>query len=228
MTHTHFLNLSERSALMGHVRGTDHIFYGGYPDAERTLLVFLPDYMEKEPFSPEEEDNPLCVLHCKASAGRALTHRDYLGSLLSLGVERSVIGDILVGEGGADIIVMKSIAEYLLTSYTKVGAVSLTVSVEPIGALTPPKQKTEWIRESVASVRLDNMLSACFRVSRSDAVAAIAKGLVFVNDTEAKKADARIDVGDKLVLRGKGKAYFREQGGVTRKGRLSVLFEIYP
>ncbi len=229
MTHTHFLNLSERSAAMAHIRTqtSQYVFFGGYPDAERTVLFLLPDYMEKEPFTPDEEDDPLCVLHCRTSGGRALTHRDYLGALLALGVERSVVGDILVGENGAEIIIMKSIADYLLTSYTKVGAVSLAVSIEPIGALVPPKQNTEFIRESVASLRLDNMLSAVFGVSRSAAVEAISRGLVFINDTETKKADARINIGDKLVLRGKGKAYFREQNGMTRKGRLSVLFEIY-
>jgi RNA-binding protein YlmH len=71
------------------------------------------------------------------------------------------------------------------------------------------------------------MLSAVFNVSRGDASEAISRGMVFVNDTEASKPDMRISEGDKLVLRGKGKAYFREQGGTTRKGRLSVLFEKY-
>ncbi len=229
LTHTNFLNLAERSALMTHLRSEapNYLFFGGYPDAERTVLFFLPDYMEKDPFEPVEDDNPLCVLHCKTNGGRALTHRDYLGALLALGLERSVVGDILVGETGAEIIIFKTVADYLLTSYNKVGPVPLTVSVEPIGKLVPPEQKTKIIRESVASLRLDNMLAAAFNVSRSDVSEAISRGLVFVNDAEAKKADARIHVGDKLVLRGKGKAYFREEGGMTRKGRLSVLFEIY-
>ncbi len=229
LTHTRFLNLSERSAASAHIKNQypNHVFYGGYPDAERTALFFLPDYMECEPFSPEEDDMPLCVLSCHTSSEKALTHRDYLGSLLALGLERDVIGDILVREHGADIIIMKKIAEYLLANYEKVGSVSLKVRIDPIGALIPPEKKTEWLRESVASLRLDNMLSAVFGVSRSDAVSAVSHGLVFVNDAEAKKADARVNIGDKLVLRGKGKAYFKEQGGTTRKGRLSVLFEVY-
>ncbi len=229
LTHTSFLNLAERSALTAHLRSEEqnYLFYGGYPDAERTILFFLPDYMEKSPFLPEEEDQPICVLHCQTNGGRTLTHRDYLGALLSLGLERNVIGDILVGENGADILIMKQVSDFLYTGFTKVGSSSLTVSVEPLGALILPKQNTKLVRESVASFRLDNMLSAAFNVSRSSVADAISHGLVFVNDMEMKKADARIHVGDKLVLRGKGKAYFREEGNMTRKGRLSVLFEIY-
>ncbi len=229
VTNTRFLNLGERSEVQNHIKKIypNHIFYGGYDDAERTALFLLPDYMEREPFPLAEEDIPFCVLSCRASAGKALTHRDYLGSLLALGLERDVVGDILVSESGAEIIVMKSIAEYLLANYEKVGSVPVKTKLEPIGNLIPPKKNTKWVRESVASVRLDNMLSAVFGVSRSDAVSAIAHGLVFVNDTEMKKADARINEGDKLVLRGKGKAYFRELGSTTRRGRLSVLFEVY-
>ncbi len=227
LTHTRFLSLGERALVKTHIRHPNHIFYGGYPDAERTVLLLLPDYMEKESFTPSEEDNPLCILSCQTTSEKPLTHRDYLGSLLALGLDRAVIGDILVGERGAQIIVMKSIAEYLLASYEKVGSVSLKTKILPIGELVPPKQKTEWKRESVASLRLDNLLSAAFGVSRTEAVSAISHGLCFVNDMEMKKNDARINIGDKLVLRGKGKAYFREQEGTTRKGRLSVLFEIY-
>ncbi len=229
LTHTSFLSPGERSAAMAHVRSRypNHVFWGGYPDAERTVLFLLPEYMEKENFLLEEEDNPLCVVRCRTTSSRPLTHRDYLGSLLGLGLERDVIGDILVHENGADIIASKSISDYLLANFTKAASASLKVSVDTIQNLEAPKITTELIRESVASLRLDNMLSAVFNVSRGDASDAIARGMVFVNDTEAAKPDARINEGDKLVLRGKGKAYFRELGGTTRKGRLSVLFEIY-
>ena len=229
LTHTHFLSPGERSAAMVHLKNRypNHVFWGGFPDAERTVLFLLPDYMEKDGFSLLEEDEPLCLISCRTTSSRALTHRDYLGALLGLGIERDVIGDILVHENGADIIAMKSISDYLLANFTKVASASLKISVDPIQNLIPPTIRTELVRESVASLRLDNMLSAVFNVSRSAASEAIARGTVFVNDIEASKPDMRISEGDKLVLRGKGKAYFREQGGMTRKGRLSVLFEKY-
>ena len=231
MTYTGFFSFAERSAAAAFCKKQKlrHAFYGGYPDAERAVLFLLPDYMEAdETFTPDEEENPLCLLACRHAAGaRPLSHRDYLGSLLALGVKRDVVGDILVHEGGASIIILRSIADFLLSGYHAAGNVPLTCTVSDIGALIPPEKHTEIIRESIASARLDNVLGAAFGISRQDAASAIAHGLVFVGDSEAKKPDARITPGDKLVLRGAGKAVFLEICGTTRKGRLSVLIEKY-
>ncbi len=231
ITSTQFLSLSERSlaTTVCKEHGTTFAFYGGYPEAERSILFILPDYIDNtSPFLPSEEDNPICLFSCRAKAGaKSLSHRDYLGSLLALGVERSVIGDILVYENGADILVMKSIADYLLANYEKAGNVSLKTEILPIEALTPPKIKTEEVRESVASLRLDSMVAAVFSLSRTAAAEAIERGLVFINDTEVLKTDKPLHKGDKIVLRGKGKAYFKETLGTTRKGRTAVLFEKY-
>ena len=230
LTNTNFLSLAEGSAARALCKesGAKFHFYGGFAEAERKLLFILPDYMEADADFPSEEDDPLCLLSCRTSAGaKALTHRDYLGSLLSLGIEREVVGDILVRENGADIIILKSIADYLLVNYTKAGHIPLKCELLPIGALVPPTQKTVTLRESVASLRLDNLICAAFNLSRAEAAEQIARGMVFVNDAEAAKPDARLNPGDKLVVRGYGKAYFKEIGGTTRKGRISVLFEKY-
>ncbi|MBQ3490755.1 MAG: RNA-binding protein [Clostridia bacterium] len=230
LTRTNFLNLSERSlaASVCKENGAKFCFWGGYPDAERTVLFLLPDYMEADEKFPSEEDNPLCLLQCKTPSGaKKLTHRDYLGSLLALGIEREIIGDILVRENGADIIILKSIADYLLSCYEKAGTVPIKCEIQPIENLVPPEQKTVTVRESVASVRLDCVIGAAFGFSRTAACEHIAKGLVFVNDNQASKPDAKLNIGDKIVVRGFGKAYFKEIGGTTRKGRISVLFEKY-
>lgn len=170
ITSTGFLSPQEKSqaALCCRRNGARHIFCGGYPDAERTVLLLLPDYIENpELFVPEETGNPLCLLRCTAPQGaRALTHRDYLGSLLALGIKRDVIGDILVGKGGADIIILKSIAPFLAENYTKAGSVPLSCKAATIGELAAPEPHIEEMRESVASVRLDNMLDAAFGISR--------------------------------------------------------------
>jgi RNA-binding protein YlmH len=230
LTHTNFLSLSERSLVTACCKesGAQFTFWGGYPESERTVLFILPDYMTADEHFPSEEDDPLCLLYCRTSAqAKKLTHRDYLGSLLSLGIERSVIGDILVRDDGADIIILKTIADYLLANYEKAGHIPLKCEILPIEKLVPPEQKTVTVRESVASVRLDSIVSAVFGFSRTTACEHIAKGLVFVNDTQTEKPDAKLNIGDKIVVRGFGKAYFKEIGGTTRKGRLSVLFEKY-
>jgi len=230
LTHTSFLSLSERSLAAACCRehGASFVFRGGYPEAERAVLFLLPDYLTPETMLAEEDDDPLCLLVCRTSAqAKKLTHRDYLGSLLALGIERSVIGDILVRENGADIVILKSIGDYLLANYAKAGNVSVKCELRPIGTLVPPEQKTVTVRESVASVRLDNLIGAAFGFSRSAACEQISAGLVFVNDTEMSKPDAKLGVGDKIVVRGHGKAFFKEIGGTTRKGRISVIFEKY-
>ena len=224
ITSTGFLSAPEQRTAVNFCRaqGARHRLYGGYADAERAVLLLLPDYIEPD-FTPQEDDDPLCLLVCHAPASaRALSHRDYLGSLLALGLKREVIGDILVRADGADILVLKSIAAFLADEYKAAGSVPLTCEIKSISALVPPEIRTETVRESVASARLDNMLSAAFGISRADAISAIARGIVFVNDAEAAKPDARVAPGDKLVLRGHGKAIFDEICGTTRKGRLSV------
>lgn len=231
MTSTGFLNLQERSeaAAFCRRRQVRHRFYGGYPDAERTVLLLLPDYMEaSKDFTPPEGENPLCLLRCAVPVGApALSHRDYLGSLLALGIKREVIGDILVFPDGADIVALESIAPFLTEHYKSAGRVSLTCARMEISQLRTPLSRTETVCESVASLRLDNLVCAVFGISRTDAAAAILHGSVFVNDIEAKKPDARLEPGDKLVLRGAGKAIFTELSGTTRKGRLLVRFQTF-
>ena len=228
MTYTGFLDLRARSLAeklcRELTRGDDGVRYGfsgGYDDAERVLAFFLPDYME-------EPELPLAVIRAKApSAGRKLTHRDYLGSLTGLGIKREMIGDILVNDAGADIIIMDDIEDFLLMNYSQAGRVSLELSALPLSELSIPEARTMMIKDTVASLRLDNVISSAFKLSRAKASEAIRSGLVFVNGLQAEKTDMKIDEGDKLVLRGKGKAYLREVGNQTRKDRTYVLIERY-
>lgn len=231
ITSTGFLNLREKAeaAALCRQRRVHHAFYGGYPEAERTVLLLNADNTEL-PITAELEhhDNPLCLLRCSLPAGaRSLSHRDYLGSLTALGIKREVIGDILVFADSADIIILKSIAPFLTEHYKEAGRVSLSCECMAINHLRIPEIQTESIRESVASLRLDNLIGSVFNLSRTDAVSAILHGEVWVNDFEQKKPDTKISPGDKLVLRGAGKAIFAEVLGTTRKGRLSVRFEKY-
>ncbi len=103
--------------------------YGGYDDAERCIAVCLPDYMHAEPESEEQHlEELLSVIRVSTpKGGRKLTHRDYLGSVLSLGITRDVIGDILVREDGADIVVIAEIADFIDINYDKAGRTNLSV-----------------------------------------------------------------------------------------------------
>jgi len=228
-----------------------YIFYGGYADAERCMPVFLPDYIELPAGGgtasvegssaagaagqiPEEIAELLSVVRVTApKGGRVLTHRDYLGSLLALGLDREVTGDILVRGpdektgGGADIVVEAGVAEFIEMNYNKAGHTNLTVESLPIGALDTGLVNIVEKRDTVASLRLDNIVSSAFAVSRSKAAEAIRRGIVSVNSVECLKVDRIIEEGDRVTLRGKGKIALAEVGGRSRKDRVIVTFNLY-
>lgn len=228
VTHTNFLDLRQRSLIEKHWREMSRSggdvrleFYGGYDDAERTVAVFLPDYADVS-------ECPLSVIRIKAvQGGRTLTHRDYLGSLTGLGLKREMTGDILTAENGADIIVLDEVKDFILMNYSKAGRVSLKPEAVELSELCIPEKKTVIIRDTVASLRLDNVISSAFRTSRAKAADAIRAGVVFVNSIQSEKPDMQVEEGAKLVLRGKGKAYLMEVGGRTRKDRINIIIEKY-
>lgn len=198
------------------------LFYGGYEEAERVILLNLPDYAFLQ------DMNPLTVIRAvKAPGSKELTHRDYLGSLIGLGIKRELIGDILVREDGADIICLSEIADFILTNYYKAGRTNLSLSQHDMGELVIPQTKRTQITDTVASLRLDSVTASAFGLSRGKAAEAIGRGLVFVNHVETTKTDFQLSEGDKITLRGKGKACLVEVGGRSRKDRQYITIERY-
>lgn len=206
--------------------GVRSLMYGGYPGAERRMLVCVPADI---PMTDEEAtEDLLCILRVtKPAISRELTHRDYLGSMLGLGIDRSVTGDILVREDGADIIVLPDIADFLAREYEQVGRVHVKAEKTRLSELIIPEQKTRIIRDTVPSARLDNIISAAFKLSRTKAAEAIRGGIVSVDHIECLKPDAKVEEGSSLVLRGKGKAVLKEIGGESKKGRSWIVIEKY-
>lgn len=229
-TSTNFLDLRQRTLIANLWReigrGQKEVsleFFGGYDEAERTVAFFLPSYV-----TIEDVSEGLCVIRARGPAhGRKLTHRDYLGSLTGLGLKREVIGDILVDDNQADIIVLREIADFLLTNYDKAGRTTLQLDVVELADMHVPEVKTQMVKDTVASLRLDNLVASAFNLSRAKAAEAIKGGIVFVNSMQVEKVDAPVAEGDKLVLRGKGKAYLRVVGNRTRKDRIFVEIEKY-
>ena len=235
-----FLDMHQRKIAAGYCKSRKlpvrYLFYGGYEDAERCMPVFLPDYIElpEDGQMPEEIANLVRIVRVTApKGGRVLTHRDYLGSLLALGLDREVTGDILVRPadercgGGADIIVETGVAEFIEMNYDKAGRTNLTVEILPVDKLDTGVQNITQKHDTVASLRLDNIVSSAFALSRAKAAEAIRRGIVSVNSMEALKVDQEISEGDKIVLRGKGKVVLAETGGRSRKDRIIVTYNIY-
>ena len=158
---------------------------------------------------------------------RELSHRDYLRSLLGLGIERRLTGDILVRPDGADIFIVPGIEAFLLNELHRIGPVEVKTEAVPVCELMVPEIRAEYIRDSVSSIRLDSIVSSAFRLSRGKASEAIRKGLVSVDHAECIKPDAPVREGSSIVLKGKGKAVLEETGGESRKGRIRIIIKRY-
>lgn len=200
--------------------------WGGYEGAERRMMVCVPSEI---PMTKEEaSEGLLAVLRVsKPAISRELSHRDYLGSMLGLGIDRSVTGDILVRDDGADIIIVPDIADFLLEEYIQVGRTHVSRELKPLSELIIPEVRTQTIRDTIPSVRLDSVIASAFKLSRSKASEAIRGGIVSVDHIECLKPDARVEEGSILVLKGKGKAVLKEIGGESKKGRIWVVIEKY-
>ena len=235
LTVTRFLDTRQRALAESVCRKHKELkafFYGGYPEAERTVGIFLPDYIKAADmqelagyFEENPEENPLMLLRISKDSFTALGHRDYLGSIMGLGIRRETIGDILVRADGCDIVLLKSIVKFLEDNLRKAGRGTLASEIAGVEAIIAPEQKTEDKLCVVSSLRLDSAVSAAYNISRTLAAEAVNQGVVSVNGLQIQKTDAKITQGDKIVLRGKGKVVVKELAGETKKGRLKILFQ---
>lgn len=228
-SHTPFLTLAEQEgaarliAAAGH---PEHLFWGGYEDAERKLCVFLPDWLDGEGFQ-SSEDCPLTALTLSAPQDAALTHRDYLGSILGLGINREKVGDLLVGEGVCQVLLLREVEKILLTQLDQVGRTRVKIAPCPLDRLSPPEKNIRTIRDTVATLRLDAVAASGFSTSRSKMAALISSKKLTVNGRECDKPDRAVEEGDVLACRGLGKCVLKEVAGQSKKGRTMILIERY-
>ena len=199
--------------------------FGGYAGAERQMLVYLPEYLEKDALY--EEDAPLVCLRATFFGGDAPTHRDFLGALMGEGVARETVGDICVGKGQCDFFVTDEIAPYILQNFTGAGRTKVHLEQIPLSAVSVPEPETKEIKDTVASLRLDSIISSGFRIGRSAAAQYVSAGKAAINGLPCEKPDKAVDAGDKISVRGLGKICLRTVNGQTKKGRISVVIDRY-
>lgn len=202
----------------------DLYYFGGYTDAERKMLVYLPDYYD-ENVLPEEAS--LSCLRATFYKNESLSHRDFLGALTGAGIARESIGDISVGEDSCDFFVTAEIAPYILQNFTSVGRTKLHLEEIPLSQVSILEAKTKEIRDTLASLRLDSIISSGFRIGRNHAVALISSGKAAINGLPCEKPDKQINAGCKISVRGLGKILLRTVGNQTKKGRISVVIDRY-
>ena len=194
-------------------------FFGGYDGALRTVLGLIPAGMTNLAF-------PIVSLTFSFRKQDKLSHRDFLGAIMGLGLARETIGDILVEEGRAVVFVEPSAAKYILSEINKVGRVGVKVE-EGASYPLPEISELKEFTVTVASVRLDCVVASLCSVSRKDAAELIEKEFVSVNSFVCEKITGKVKNGDTISVRKKGRFVIKSVDGVSKKGRTVMIFDKY-
>ncbi len=225
-TFTPFLGLSEQDALNSVSRDLPAKFTlsGGAPGCERVMARFG----DPEEFG-YEEDYPIRLLKIAPKAPKfaeALTHRDYLGALMNLGIERETLGDIILRDGTAYLFAEEKISSFLTENFTRAKHTDLTVTLcdaLPEGDLF----RTEEIRIVAAGERLDGVIAKIYHISREEANALFRKKLVFIDGKLTENNSAIPKDGARISVRGFGRFIYRGFQSETKKGKLNLVIEKY-
>ena len=220
-----FLSPAERIAIERGIAlptGVECFYSGGYGEAERTVFACYPDFFDRD-----DVVIPLSLLRATGRELGGLSHRDFLGSLLGLGIKREKIGDIVILEREALIFVSDDICGYILDNLKKVGRAGVTLEKADIYEGLVPEKKTEEIKGTCASLRIDGMIAFALGLSRGEAVSLIKSGKVNVNWEEPRDISTPLKEGDIFSVRGFGRYRFSGIDGMTRKNRYRVTVEKY-
>lgn len=209
--------------LFGQPEGL-HVF-GGYEDAERKMLVYLPDYLDKSALT--EEDSPVVCLRATYFEGDTPSHRDFLGALMGAGIGRETVGDILVSKGQCDFFVTREIAPFILDSFLGAGRTRVHMAIIPLSEAAAIQPEVKEIRDTLASLRLDSVISSGFRIGRSLASQYVTSGKAAIDGLPCEKPDKEVKEGQRISVRGLGKIRLAQIGGTTRKDRISVMIHRY-
>ena len=211
-----FLNEREQYIISESFRyANDRIgFFGGYDNAVRKIMCAC-DY------DIDDDEYPIVKLCYKFRKEDNLSHRDFLGSLMGLGIERSCVGDIIVGEKFAAVFVKAEVSEYIKSQLNKIGRAGVRLISENECELSY-EPETELLSLIVSSMRLDAVVAAVTKLSRTKSAEIILSGKVFTNYSENKNISYLLKPDDILTIRGSGKFIIKEQSSTTKKGRLKI------
>ncbi len=200
----------------------DYSCWGGYEGAERQMLCVYGGRTE-----PSPEEYPIRAVRLIGRDLSSKTHRDVLGTLMSLGIKRETVGDIVFGENDCVVLLAKEIAAHVAEGLVKVGGAGVRTELLPHIPPIVREQPTEPLRDTVASSRLDCVVASLLNMSRGSAEELIDAGLVSVNWREQESRSLSVKAGDTLSVRGRGRFVIDDIGTPTKKGRLVLLARKY-
>lgn len=231
---TSFLDMHQRNILeklLKTLKYNNYVIYGGYDNAERVMIILYPEKLEmlfhNEQFDYNNIVQALRIVLPNEMRGK-YSHRDYLGAIIKVGINREKIGDILVSLDGADIIASKELMEYLKTSLSELTRFHKSlITIENIENLNIVPVRTEIINVIVPSMRIDSIVSETIRTSRSKIIDVINSERVFVNGELVTKTSKMLKEKDAITVRGKGRFKISKILNSTKKGNLVVEVEKY-
>ena len=225
VTFSDFLTINEQLILQHNKEKleSEYQMSGGYEYAERQMVAFIPDALFYE------WDYPMKCVRIRPAYPKfaeALTHRDVLGALMSLGIDRSKIGDLIVKETDMFFFAKTEIVPYILEQLTSIRRTVVTLKQETDSHIDyiPHFEEKEAI---ITSNRLDAVIAAICKTSRSASIRMIQEGRIFVNGSECLHNTYYCKQGDLLSIRGFGKVRFGETLGVTKKDRIRFSYQIF-
>lgn len=222
IANTNFMNEKEERIVinvLNKIRNSHYIVYGGYTNAQRKLIIFYPENYNEQMLQ-KNYDNIIKVLQIglPEQLYNTYSHRDYLSAIIKLGVNREKIGDILVNNKGADIILQKEIVAYVEQNITQLTRFSKSnITIKKLDKLKVVEQQKEELQIIIPSLRIDNIVSELARTSRNKANELIFQERVLVNYETISKNYKLIKQKDIITIRGKGKFEVVEQIGETKK-----------
>ena len=227
---TDFLDLAQQQLIQKFLQTqkiSNFIFFGAVEEAERKVAVFYPsklaELVEENKFDFGEWIKAIRISLPNENKGK-YGHKNYLGALMKLGIKREKVGDILVDENGADIIIHKDILEFLLNNLPELTRFQ-KANIEEIGLneLREVEIRKEQITITVSSMRVDNIVAELAKCSRNKALELIEQERVLVNFEQVLKQTREIKEKDRITIRGKGRFEIKEIVANTKKGKTKVL-----
>ena len=226
-TFTGFLGLSELSAfyeMEREISFVPHSVFGGSEDAERAMIRFGSE----EAFGYAESFPIVCVRICPLQQKFAdqLNHRDFLGALMNLGIDRSTLGDIVVRDNEGYLFCTEAIAPFIVENVSRIKHTSVLCEMTQ----EPPKQRQEDLKEftiQIPSERIDGVLAKVYHLSRSDSAELFRQKKVFVNGRLCENSSRLLKPEDRVSARGYGKFIYTGQQSISKKGKLNATVLVY-
>lgn len=216
-----FLNPGEIMLAKEKFSFVSHLdFFGGYEGADRCVAAFGDSSWDMTPY-------PISILKISPLGKKEYTHRDYLGSLLSLGIERELLGDIVMSDGSAFVFALSDICDFISMNLLKIASSPVKISFEKELPKELGDLRFETVSATVSSLRLDSVVSAITKKSRAVSSDLISQGKVSLNYKEETSSSKQIKDKDTVAVRGFGKAIIETSGNLTKKGRIHINIKKY-